>query len=94
MRCACRPVDEFWIGRTVVSDDECGRDRVVALSPNRRPDRHDLADHCLGRETAAGHDGGDIIDPDPTDHFPPLLRVVSFGTSIALCASLFALYPP
>ena len=88
---AGRPVDELRIGRTVVADDECGRDRVVALSPHRRPDRHDLADDRLGRESSAGHDGGDVIDPDPTDHFPPLLHAVSSERFIA-CARLFAPY--
>ncbi len=69
-----RSVDELRIGRTVIADDECCRDGVVALAPHRRADRHDLADDRLGRESSAGYDGGDVIDPDPTDHFPPLLH--------------------
>ena len=67
-------VDELRVGRTVIADDKCGRDCVVALSPHRRAYRHDLADDRLGWKSPAGYDGGDVIDPDPTDHFPPLLH--------------------
>ena len=74
--------------RAVISDDQCGRYGVVAFAPHRGPHRHDLADNRLGRELSARHDGCDVIDPDPTDHFPPLL----YAASSELINRLFAPY--
>ena len=45
--------------------DQGRRDGVVALAPDRRLDRDDLADDGLRREPPAGDLRRDLVDPDP-----------------------------
>ena len=47
---------------------DVGRDRVVALAPDRGADRHDLADDRLAGMVSVAHVRRDVVDTQPTGH--------------------------